>query len=82
MVRGKDTAAKGVTKTVTKPIATKDRQWHVIDADEGGSDVQPDARPLPGKERHAEGVVRQGACHDRVGRSSQKAQQSSAGLRG
>jgi large subunit ribosomal protein L13 len=32
MVRGKTTAAKGVTKTVTKPVAMNDRQWHVIDA--------------------------------------------------
>jgi large subunit ribosomal protein L13 len=32
MVRGKNTAAKGVTKTVTKPLAKNDKQWHVIDA--------------------------------------------------
>ncbi len=32
MVRGKDTAAKAVTKTVTKPVNKDDRQWHVIDA--------------------------------------------------
>jgi large subunit ribosomal protein L13 len=32
MVRGKNTAAKAVTKTVTKPVSSNDRQWHVIDA--------------------------------------------------
>ena len=32
MVRGKSTAATGVTKTVTKPQTLNDRQWHIIDA--------------------------------------------------
>jgi large subunit ribosomal protein L13 len=32
MVRGKSTAAKGVTKSVIKPATKNDRQWHVIDA--------------------------------------------------